>query len=263
MVYVQTMDRIEKKLKHMEYEIAKLNLRDKTQEWSKIENEVFTRDLMLTLYQLMSDGYFDMVDYPVSTGKEGNVFRAHGKYGDVALKIYRVGNATFNRISEYIRGDDRFKYAGKDRKKMIYTWAQKEFRNLKIMYDAGVRVPEPIVFLKNVVVMKFIGSDGLPAPMVKDVELTNPEKVLKDVIKMYKLILKAGLVHGDMSEFNMLYFKNKVYIIDVGQAVTEAHPRFIELLHRDVANICRFFKKYGVNVNESELMQEMMEVLKE
>lgn len=253
----------EKRIQRMEYEIAKLNFRDKTTDWRKIENEVFTRDLMLVLYKLMNDGYFDTLDYPISTGKEGNVFKASGKkYGNVALKIYRVGNANFNRIGEYIRGDRRFKYVGKDRKKIIFTWAQKEFRNLRIMFDAGVRVPEPLEFLDNVVVMKYIGTNIAPAPMIKDVEIENPEKTYKDVVRMYKLILKSGLVHGDLSEFNMLYFRKKVYIIDVGQAVTREHPRFFELLRRDVFNIARYFGKLGVEVNEIELLNEMQEVSK-
>ncbi|MEM3444852.1 MAG: serine protein kinase RIO [Thermoplasmata archaeon] len=254
----------EKRIQRMEFEIAKLNLRDKTSDWRKIENEVFTRDLMLTLYKLMNDGYFETLDYPISTGKEGNVFKASGKkYGNVAVKIYRVGNANFNRIGEYIKGDRRFKFVGKDRKKIIFTWAQKEFRNLKIMFDAGVRVPEPLEFLDNVVVMKYIGTNRAPAPMIKDVEVEEPEKIYKDLVRMYKLILKSGLVHGDLSEFNLMYFRKKVYIIDVGQAVTKEHPRFFELLRRDVLNIARYFGKLGVEVDGTELLQEMMEVIKE
>jgi len=254
----------EKKIARMEYEIAKLNLREKTSEWRKIENEVFTRDLMLTLYKLMKDGYFDTLEYPISVGKEGNVFKAKGKkYGNVAVKIYRIDNATFNRIGEYIRGDRRFKYGGKDRKKIVFTWAQKEFRNLKIMFDAGVRVPEPLEFLNNVVVMKYIGTNKAPAPLIKDVELEEPEKVYEDVVQMYLKILSAGLVHGDLSEFNMLYFRKRAYIIDVGQAVTKEHPRFLELLQRDVMNITRFFGKHGVVVNAEEVLKKCMEVVKE
>ncbi|MGC8913036.1 MAG: serine protein kinase RIO [Thermoplasmata archaeon] len=249
--------------KRIEYEIAKLNLREKTSDWRKIENEVFTRDLMLTLYKLMAHGYFETLDYPISTGKEGNVFKASGgKYGNVAVKIYRVGNANFNRISEYIKGDRRFKYSGKDRKKIIFTWAQKEFRNLKIMFEAGVRVPQPLEFLDNVVVMKYIGTNRAPAPMIKDVEVEAPEKIFKDVVRMNKLILKSGLVHGDISEFNMLYFRKKVYIIDVGQAVTREHPRFYELVRRDVFNIARYFTKLGIEIDEKELLEETLEVLK-
>ncbi|MCD6341002.1 MAG: serine protein kinase RIO, partial [Desulfurococcales archaeon] len=116
--------------------------------------------------------------------------------------------------------------------------------NYSLMNEAGVSVPKPITQLENVLVMEFIGEKGKRAPLLKEVELSDEEyyeifkNLIKDVRKMYQV---AGLVHGDLSEYNVMIWKGRHYIIDVSQAVKVTHPNAHEFLVRDLRNIRRFF----------------------
>ncbi len=222
--------------------------------------EVFDRDTLMAIYKLMTDGYIETVEYPVSTGKEGNVFMALSPEGKMtALKIYRTATSTFKRISKYIEGDPRFRGISGSRRKVIYAWAAKEYRNLQRFTDAGVRVPVPIRFDKNLLLMEYIGTKTAPAPLLRNVVLENPEKVYALLIKyMKKGYQKAQLVHGDLSEFNILIYRKNPVIIDCGQAFVTDHPNAKEFLEKDIENINRYFRTLGIEVGDSkELFAEI------
>ena len=124
------------------------------------------------------------------------------------------------------------------------------------MFDAGLAVPEPKKQLKNVLVMSYIGNEQQPAPMLKDFSLPNPKKSFKTIRKMMRdLYLEAELIHGDLSEYNILVENGECFFIDVGQSVVLEHPLAEELLVRDVANICRYFKKLGVETEEKDILK--------
>ena len=150
----------DKKLRELESKVLAYRFREKDLEDRKIYDEVFDRETLLTLYDLMSKGHFDTLDFPIATGKEGNVFRATTQDGGfAAVKIYRMSNATFNNIQKYIAGDERFRNIGKSRRRTIHLWAQKEFRNLERMHANDIIVPKPIICVKNIIVMEFIGIE--------------------------------------------------------------------------------------------------------
>jgi RIO kinase 1 len=108
--------------------------------------------------------------------------------------------------------------------------------------------------------MEYIGDETAPAPELRDVQLENPEEIARKILDYAKLSYqKAGLVHGDLSEFNVLMFKGEPVIIDVGQAVLLEHPMAKELLERDVKNIARYFRKLGVKL---DVVQELKEITK-
>lgn len=227
----------------------------------KTLDEVFDKPTLHSLEKLISDGVIDILDFPISTGKEGNVFR--GMTPDknyVAVKIYRVSTLTFKHISNYIIGDPRFKSIHKNRRDTIYAWAKKEFKNLERLYNIGVRAPKPITKINNVLVMEYLGDPERPAPMLKDVPLENPEEIFDTLIgfisKMYK---KAELVHSDMSAFNVLIHKDQPYLIDLGQGVLLEHPHAHEFLKRDIHNIVHFFKKYDIKADEEEIYRNITE----
>jgi len=231
----------------------------------KTLDEVFDKPALLTIYKLMTDGLIDTIDFPISTGKEANVFRVTSPDGDFyALKIYRTSNLTFKRISRYIEGDPRFKGIHGSRRKIIFAWATKEFRNLQRLREAKVRVPEPIKFSQNMLVMEYIGVDGNPAPSLREVELEDPAMTYKTIVKFMKLAYKkAGLVLGDLSEYNILMQYGEPVIIDVGQGLMADHPNAKEFLLRDVENINRFFRAYDIKVLESgALARQIMGVKK-
>ncbi len=234
----------------LEHRIMALRANSRTGDERKTLDEVFDRDTMLGIYKLMTDGYIDTIQYPVSTGKEGNVFAAADEDGKLyALKIYRTSNATFNRISKYIEGDKRFRGLSGSRRKIIYAWASKEFRNLQRLEDAGVKVPSPIRYHRNMLVMQYIGTKKGPAPLIRQAVLDEPDVVYEDIVEYMRLAYQeAKLVHADLSEYNILYYRKKPVIIDVGQAVLTEHMNAKDFLVRDIENINRYFRGLEVNV---------------
>ena len=225
----------------------------------KTQDEVFDKSTLHTFEKLISDRVIDILDFPISTGKEGNVFRGitpDKKF--VAIKVYRVSTATFKHISKYILGDPRFKSIHKTRRDIILAWTKKEYKNLKRAYKVGVNVPKPIVSINNVLVMEYIGFSDIPAPLMKDVKLNNPKKIfdilIDFILKMYQ---KAEIVHGDISAFNVLMHKNKPYLIDFGQGVLIEHPNALEFLKRDIHNMVSYFKKFNISADENELFESI------
>lgn len=225
----------------------------------KTEDEVFNKSTLHSLEKLISHRVIDIVDFPISTGKEGNVFRAVTPNKKlVAVKIYRISTATFKHISSYILGDPRFKSIHKSRKDIIYAWTQKEYKNLQRLETADVRVPKPVVCLNNVLVMQYIGEKNKPAPLLKDVVLEGPKEIFDELIsfisKMYK---KAEMVHGDISAYNVLMHRGKPYLIDLGQGVLLEHPQSDEFLRRDIHNVVNYFKKYNIKVDEKKIYKKI------
>jgi RIO kinase 1 len=231
---------------------------ESSKEGRKVTEEVFDRLTLDVIFKLTCEKRIVSVDFPISTGKEGNVFRATTPDGTfVALKIYRTTNATFKNIARYIEGDPRFKGLSSNTRKLIYAWATKEFKNLYRLEEAGVRVPHPRRFLKNVIVMDYLGDEVMAAPQLRSFRLQEPQKVYREIIRfMKRAYQRAKLVHGDLSEYNILMHQGKPYIIDCGQAMVTEHPNAIELLKRDIKNINRYFRSLDVEVwNEETVLR--------
>jgi RIO kinase 1 len=134
---------------------------------------------------------------------------------------------------------------------MVKTWAEKEQRNLKRLHAAGIRCPAVLLLRLHVLVMEFIGRDGWAAPRLKDAALSLDklrECYLELIIQMRVLYQKCKLVHGDLSEYNILYFEGHLYIIDVSQSVDLDHPLALNFLREDCDHVSDFFKKHGVAV---------------
>lgn len=246
-----------KRLKKLDKQLQSLISRNGADR--KTRDEVFDKKTLHTFEKLISDRVIDILDFPISTGKEGNVFRGvtpNKKF--VAVKVYRINTSTFKHISGYIVGDPRFKSIQKSRKSIIYAWTKKEFKNLERLNRVGVNAPKPIISINNVLVMEYIGDSERPAPLMKDVNLENPEEVYEILIdsisKMYK---KAELVHGDISAFNVLMHKNKPYLIDLGQGVLTEHPNALDFLKRDIHNVVSYFKKFDIRTDEDKIFNNI------
>ena len=186
----------------------------------KTMDEVFDRQTLLNLYKFISNGHIETLDYPISTGKEANVFHATTPQGgSIAVKIFRTNTATFRSFMTYIAGDPRFGHVKPNRRDIVYVWAQKEYKNLQRYFEAGVRVPAPTAWRQNVLIMEFIGQERTPAPRLKDAAAEDPAKAYETLVEQYALgSRKGGLVHGDFSEFNVLNSSGELVIIDVAQA---------------------------------------------
>jgi RIO kinase 1 len=226
----------------------------------EIVEEVFDTSTVMSVLTLKSRGCIKSLKGAISAGKEAKVYWAKDPVDrDLAVKIYLTLTSEFRRsMIKYLAGDPRYEeYRGLSPKKLIYLWARKEFSNLKRMYEAGIRVPEPKCLEKNVLVMEFIGSEGIRAPLLKEAYETG-ELSLEDLMRIYKEITeiitliyrKARLVHGDLSEYNIMIFEGKPVVIDVSQAVSIDHPNARSFLEQDLKNITRFFAKAGVEVED-------------
>lgn len=214
--------------------------------------EVFDRPTLMTLYSLVNDNIIEVMHGVVSAGKEARVYWAEDPKGnDLAVKIYLIMTAEFRKgILKYIEGDPRFQRVRRHPRKLIYLWCSKEFRNLRIAYNIGVKVPRPIKARNNILVMEFINDPkarGKPAPLLKDSPPNDPERALEIILDyIYKLYNEADLVHADLSEYNIMNRNEEYFIIDWGSAVKRGHPLFIEFLERDIRNILRYFSKLEI-----------------
>ena len=217
--------------------------------------EVFDQATRMVIYRFLTEGVLHEVHGVVSAGKEARVYWGKSKEGtDLAVKIYLTSSAEFKKgMTKYIEGDYRFKGVKHDTRSLIFAWAQKEFRNLEQADKAGVNVPKPIAVKNNVLVMEFIGKDGVSAPSLKEQMPANPEKTYHQMLtSLRKLYKKADLVHGDASEYNIMMWKRNAVIFDMGQAVPTSHPLARFLLERDLLNLNKFFSRLGVSVLSPE-----------
>lgn len=227
----------------------------------KVASEIFDKLTLQTLYKLANQGYLDLLNGAVSTGKEANVLKGvkdDGSY--LAVKIYRIATSDFRKMQYYIAGDPRFKVRLGNKRQLIKAWVNKEFRNLTRLKDAGVNVPEPSTSLNNVLIMEYIGDEeGNPAPTVKNLPPQDPDDFYEKLVREMDMFLnKANLVHGDLSSYNIINYDEKPVIIDVSQSVVRDHVIAGELLERDIKNISFEFSKMGVDTSIEDLTQRLI-----
>ena len=225
----------------------------------KTMHDVFDEFTNRAIFKLISQGHFEGLESPISIGKESNVFSALRKDGTrVMVKIYRLETCDFNRMYDYIKDDPRFGSIKKGKRNIIFTWVRREYRNLIKAREANVNVPTPLTFSNNVLVLEFIGIDGFIAPQLKDAVPKNPKNFFDKIVANMKKLYNAGMVHADLSAFNILNFKETPVFIDFSQCTTLESSRAKEYIDRDVRNICTFFRKIGLDVNEEKVKREII-----
>ena len=246
---VDIYKKVEKKLERREkrYEVQQL-MKEKHGDNYEVLEEVFDRSTLMTIYDFMNRGIIAEIYGTVKAGKEARIYWGVSPDGeDLAIKIYLTVSAEFRRgMLPYIMGDPRFQNIKRGGRSLIYAWARKEFKNLILASEAGVRVPKPIAVSNNVLIMEFIGENGTPAPQLKDVtEIDNAEEVFQrlvdDIEKLYK---KAKIVHADLSPYNILYHRGIAYIIDMAQGVPISHEFALRFLYRDLYHIVNYFSAF-------------------
>lgn len=219
----------------------------------KVRHNVFDQFTLRLLFKLHSQGYFEELQSPVSLGKEANIFTARTKEEKpVIVKIYRLESCNFNKMYDYIKCDPRYVHLKKQRRKVIFSWVQREYRNIHIARKANVRVPTPLTCLHHIIVMEYIGDD-YNAPQLKDQWPDDKEAFFEHILLYMKRLYGARLIHGDLSEYNILNYHGAPVFIDFSQATTTKNPNAQELLRRDIKNICNFFKKMGVTKDERQI----------
>ena len=227
------------------------------QERFKTVKGVFDAFTNRTLFKLQSQGVFDELVSPIFVGKESNVFSAVKGKTKVIVKIYLMQNCNFNKMYDYIRKDTRYLFMKNHKRDIILAWTQREYKNLIKADRSGARVPKALGWKNHIVVEEFIG-DETPAPPLKDQYPEDPKKFFDDIIKQMKKMYAAGLIHGDLSSFNILNYKEKAVIIDFSQGTLTKTPNSEELLERDIKNIVRFFGKLGVKTDAEDVLKKIV-----
>jgi len=155
------MDQNEK-IRRLDSATDKARAREKDSERLKVEENVFDVPTLKVLYTLSNKGIIKALGGSISTGKEANVFYAEGEDRELAIKIYRMASSTFKAMDAYIMKDPRFTNIRNNRRDIIFAWTRKEFQNLTRAKNAGIRVPEPLVAEKNILIMEFMGEENKP-----------------------------------------------------------------------------------------------------
>ncbi|NGM68546.1 serine protein kinase RIO [Natronolimnobius sp. AArcel1] len=221
----------------------------------KVEQSVFDDATLAALYKLVQDGYVEAFGGPLSTGKEANVYHAQGDDREVAVKVYRINASNFRQMRDYLEGDPRFEGLGGKKKDVVLAWTRKELANLRRAQNAGVRVPEPLAAERNVLVMEYIGNEEGRAKRLGEVHIENPETAYEVMREYMRRLYSAGIIHGDLSEYNVVFDDGQLVIIDVGQAVTVHHPNSRDFLERDCENVASFFSRQGLETDPDELLE--------
>ena len=147
---------LEKKEDRFDQLIEEMGIRIKDADQFKVREDVFDEVTLLALYKLVHKKWLSVIGGSISTGKEANVFYGERDEAAIAIKIYRIRTANFTTMSSYVTGDRRFSHVKKAKKDLIFAWTRKEFSNLVRARDAGIAVPEPIVWDRNILIMSFM-----------------------------------------------------------------------------------------------------------
>ncbi len=226
----------------------------------RIESQVFDIPTLKELSRLIGKRVFDTLDHPIAIGKEAKVFRAtkesvNGKKTYLAVKIYMIETSSFDKMADYLKGDPRFNRVKKKKFEIIKAWTRKEYTNLKVAYTAKLHVPKPIGYTRNILIMQFFGINGEPYPTLQEYGPIDAEEDFEQLLEDVRGLYKAGLVHGDLSPFNILQTPKGLVIIDMGQAVVLKHPKAQEFLERDVRNIVKYFRKFGITKTDEQVLK--------
>ncbi len=214
----------------------------------KTFSKVFDKNVIRIIHTFASQGQIDHLEFTISTGKEAHVFRAADNSGHYrAVKIYKIETSDFKRMEDYLDFEPRFKKAKHDKRNIVFAWTQKEFSSLQRFQKFGVPVPTPLAAKENVLVMEFIGQkNGHAAPRLKDAHVKDLKKFYDAVCLAIANMLHAKLIHGDLSEYNILVKDDLPVIIDCGQSIPTIHPNAKHYYERDITNMLKVFHRIGM-----------------
>jgi len=205
----------------------------------------------LALNALVKSETLDALGPSVGIGKEADVYEAMTPGNvKVAVKFHRLGRTSFRdtrRKRDYIADRRHISWLYQSR-----LAAENEFRALRMMHEAGVSVPRPFEQNRHAIVMEY-----LDAVQLSDViELDEPGEFLVDILDNVGLAYRAGVIHTDLSEYNiMVNPEGRIWIIDWPQYTASDHPNAEEVLARDVGNVAYYFqRKYSTSMTVEEAL---------
>ena len=238
--------------------------------------------LLSSLTQFYEDDLITDVLYAVKSGKEATVYCCEAdpatgaKY--LAAKVYRPrmfrslkNDAVYrhNRVQhdedgKIVRNSRHYrkhsKESAKGRAARISSWIEYEYATQCLLYEKGVHVPRPIFQIGNAVLMEYIGDVEHPAPLLREVKLTRKEAqpLFESILDNIALCLAHNRIHADLSEYNILYWQGAATLIDFAQAIDPSqNPAMFSLLLRDIERVCRYFARYGVVADATDIARDM------
>jgi RIO kinase 1 len=240
---------------------------------SRLAGAEFTRGMLAeaekaeVLAQFGSQGLVREVLGVVGDGKEATVYlcEADPSVGVeyLAAKVYRAKKFRAFRGGRVYAGErmplpSRVKRAIRTKTDtgllMAHQeWVGWEWETLCRLHDAGADVPEPLAASDDAILMEFVGDGEGAAPQLRRVELEKEQAqaVLERLLRNVEIFLELHLVHGDLSAYNVLWYSDKAWIIDVPQSLNlHTNPNGWEYLRRDVANLERYFARYGLGCGD-------------
>jgi RIO kinase 1 len=222
----------------------------------------------------------------VRGGKEANVYRCvgHPSTGMDFLvakvyrprmfrnlrndKMYREGRAILSQdgqaLNQSVHGDRLQRALGK---KTAYaqqvehtSWLMHEYTTMQTLYQAGAAVPKPIAASENAILMEYFGNETIAAPTLNAVTLEADEAntLFAEVVRNVELMLSHGLIHGDLSAYNILYWDGQITLIDFPQVVkTQGNSQAQFVLQRDIERICDYFAQQGVDCDGVQIARKL------
>lgn len=204
---------------------------------------------LLALSDLVAKGALNAIGERIGVGKESVVYRASGEM-PLALKFHRQGRTSFKHVRRL-----RHHLPDKSRVSWLYAASLAARHEHKIMEKLWpeVSIPRPVAVSRHVLAMEFVSG-----PPLNRINLSDPAEELDLILAEAAKALRMGIIHADLSEFNIMVAESGPKIIDWPQAVEVTHPHARELLERDLANVLRFFeRKYGIIVTLEEALQRI------
>lgn len=243
--------------------------------------EVWLLDSLRTFYErgLLAD-----VIAQVKGGKEANVYLCRAKeetgLGMIAAKVYRprqfrnlrndvtyregrefmaaAGGILRNRNTREMRAIKKKTDFGSEL--MHQSWLMHEYSTLESLFQLGASVPKPLAYGENTILMEYLGSEGQPAPALHAVSLppNEVEPLFNEVMRNIDLMLSKGMIHGDLSAFNILYWQSKVTLIDFPQVTLAMKNRNgHRIFQRDVQRVCEYFTQQGISRNPRQIADRL------
>jgi RIO kinase 1 len=235
------------------------------------------------------DAYEEYELGPLKTGKEAEVFLIERVLGDrsclLALKRYRPRAVTrkgelqalgFQRSASFVndhayraarRLPDRRAQRAADtktafgRRVLAAAWPAEEAKMLRVVWHAGVHVPYPVSDAGDGVLMQFLGDRGGAAPSLATARLDRQTsaRAAAQVVEDLHRMVGAGVVHADLSPYNVLWWRDQAWLIDWPQAVDlAANVQALEFLARDLQNLAKWFSRQGVAFDADALFADLM-----
>ncbi|CAG9828082.1 unnamed protein product [Diabrotica balteata] len=243
--------------KHEQARRHKVHDKKEDQATAEFGVDEFTR---LLLYKMINNQLLERVNGVISIGKEAVILHADSDPSfpfdsnlpkECVIKIFKTTLSEFKQRDKYIKDDHRFKdRIGKQTaRKTVYIWAEKEMANLMRLQKAEIPCPKVVTLKNHLLVMSFIGENHRPAPKLKDAVMSDADYIIayeQVTGNMKALYDKANLIHADLSEYNILWYQDQCYFIDVSQSVEPSHENAFHFLYRDCTNVTKFFSKKDV-----------------